>query len=713
MNKAERRRRRKIKRIITTAACVVLAVLITVGSIRIRVLTAFSGDYVRNIDITDRVVAKTALWLADVEGADITEEWIWSKTDGIDARVNLSFDPSGPLSGTFSEEIDAPYYAQSREESTALLCDCIRELIIKRLTAVGYGDNITDEAADELITGALGMPLPAYLENIGVSVIPDFDTLEEDTGRSGSYKIRGNRIIWERDGSECRDRFSTGRKILVIDEPSYIYWKEEKSSDSDPVEGTGGISGLFAPVTVHAATLMPENIKISVDGGEPATVRAINASYDNNVYISLRDTAILFASSSCPFNLDITGGSTAIMTGQAYSDEYEHSGFSEEELKQYPGNEPAGSAILVDENERRYFTLTTQIGDYYDCFISPMDLAMILDTGMELNENGSIAIDTSKSFDINPALMESYGYFDGFNTVVVGDATTGEVFYGYDHEKAYPIASTTKLMTYLLTMDAVSEGRIGLEDPVSISAKAAALSGSQDGFVALEEGWQVPVSELILGALLPSSNECALALAEYVGGSDEEFVNMMNDKARLLGLNSASFHNPNGLPIYTETVIPAKTQNKMSGYDMFKMCAHILNTYPQVKEVTSLKTARMTTLNRELKNTNALLYNMDEVNGLKTGTTDKSGACLITSLTVNADGADHDIVVVALGAENSQARLRVSELMARYGKNVLNGKAARISYSINDNGESGESKITCEDIVNKVVEYALITRKGS
>jgi D-alanyl-D-alanine carboxypeptidase len=332
---------------------------------------------------------------------------------------------------------------------------------------------------------------------------------------------------------------------------------------------------------------------------------------------------------------------------------------------------------------------------------------MILDTEIETPSDGNISIDTSGGFTINPARMESFDYFDGFNTVVVGDATTGEIFYGYDYEQPYPIASTTKLMTYLLTMDAAASGKISLEDKVVISQKAADLSATSDGFVALSAGWEVPVSELILGALLPSSNECALALAEYVGGSEEKFVEMMNEKAASLGLKTAVFRNPNGLPIYSETVIPAKTQNKMSGYDMFRMCAHILNTYPQIKEITSLKTAKMETLNKDLKNTNGLLYNIPEVNGLKTGTTDKSGACLITSLTVQADDGPHDLVVVALGAENSQARIQVSELMARYGMKVLKGEAARISYSVSDESDDEEEEITSEYIVRLVVDHAL------
>lgn len=712
MNKAERRRRRKIKRIITTVACVILAVLITLFVIRIRILSAFHGDYVRPLDITDKVVASAALWLDDVEGADITEDWVREHTEGILVNVNLNFDPSGPLSGTYTEEIDAAGFAACREQSKALVCDCLRELIIKRLELVGYGENISDQDADALIGEALGMNLDNYLESIGLDVMPDFDMLEEDIARSGEFKIRGSSIIWNRDGVECRDRYSTGKNILIINEPALVYTREKKSDkqeDDKPGEDNpqDNTAGFLSPLTVYAATMRPENVNVSVDGGAPGSVRAINASYDNNIYISLRDTALLFAGSSRPFNLDITGGSVAIMTGEAYSDEFEHSGYSEEELKQYPGNDPSNSSILVDGEERKYFSILKEMGDYYDCFLSPMDLAMILDVNVDLSDEEPIRINTNENFDINPARMEEYGYFDGFNTVVVGDATTGDVFYGYNYEEAYPIASTTKLMTYLLTMDAVSSGAISLDDPVTISSEAAALSGSQDGSVALEAGWQVPVNELILGALLPSSNECALALAEYVGGSSEKFVNMMNEKAKELGLNSASFNNSNGLPEYTDTVIPAKIQNMMSGYDMFRMCAHILNTYPQVKEITSLKTAGMPTLNRDLKNTNGLLYNMSEVNGLKTGTTDKSGACLITSLTVNVNGTDHDLVVVELGAENSQARLRGSELMARYGKNVLLGKAPRISYSVSTNIEEDAGKVTAEEIVRKVVDFAL------
>lgn len=459
------------------------------------------------------------------------------------------------------------------------------------------------------------------------------------------------------------------------------------------------------PVRVDAGTHIPENVYMSVDGHENALVRVVNVSYSNNMYISLRDTARLFADTGCPFNLDINGGAIAIITGERYDDGMSNTGWSFEELKQHPGADPGNNSLTVNGEDRRYFTLLLSVGDVYDGFISPMDLAMILDVDFVIDDSDNITVNTSAGFDINPARMESDGFFDGLNTVVVGDATTGEIFYGYDMETAYPIASTTKLMTYLLTMDAISSGAISENDMVIISEEAARLSNSQDGAVAMESGWNIPVSELILGALLPSSNECALSLAECVGGTEEAFVEMMNNKAEELGMTTAKFFNSNGLPIYTDEVIAAKTQNKMSGLDMFRMCSHIINTYPQVKDITSLKTARMETLKRDLKNTNGLLYNMPEVNGLKTGTTDRSGACLISSLTVQGADGPHDIIVVVLGAENSQSRIRYSELMARYAKNVIEGEAAKISYSVNDSDDEGE--ITSESIVRLVVDYAL------
>ena len=178
-------------------------------------------------------------------------------------------------------------------------------------------------------------------------------------------------------------------------------------------------------------------------------------------------------------------------------------------------------------------------------------------------------INTKEPFDISPVALEQAGYFCGVNSVLVGDAVTGEVYYQYQSDLAYPIASTSKLMTCLLTMDAISEGQIALEGQVTISDAVQLLSDSGDGVIPLEAGQQISVQELLLGALLPSSNECALCLAEAIAGSEEAFVEMMNQKAQELGLSQTTFFNSNGLPFYTEDFIPSKRQNTMSADDMF------------------------------------------------------------------------------------------------------------------------------------------------
>ena len=125
--------------------------------------------------------------------------------------------------------------------------------------------------------------------------------------------------------------------------------------------------------------------------------------------------------------------------------------------------------------------------------------------------------------------------------MLVGNATTGEVYYQYQPDTSYPIASTSKLMTCLLTMEAIATGQISSDQTVIVSEAVQALAESDDGVIPLQAGQQITVQELLLGALLPSSNECALCLAETIAGSEQTFVQLMNQKALDLGLSQAVF----------------------------------------------------------------------------------------------------------------------------------------------------------------------------
>ena len=229
-SKEQRRKRRKRKRIIITTVVAVLAVVLTVAIfmsvLRIRTLRAFSGDYKRTIDMTDMIVANAGIWLDDVEGADITPEWIQERTEPILLTTTLSFSPHGLKKGSFTEELDNPSYSECSDKAYALITDCLRELIIKRLTTVGYAETVSDEEADALITEALGMSLDSYIKDAGVSIMPDYNELADELTRTGDYTIRKMTVEWTRDGEDKTDEFRTTGDTLIIVNAGYIYEKK-------------------------------------------------------------------------------------------------------------------------------------------------------------------------------------------------------------------------------------------------------------------------------------------------------------------------------------------------------------------------------------------------------------------------------------------------------------------------------------------------------
>ena len=424
------------------------------------------------------------------------------------------------------------------------------------------------------------------------------------------------------------------------------------------------------PARAAASYEIPGTCLVQADTGTAYTVKILDYSYDNNAYFSLRDIAMVLKGTDKAFSLAVTKNSIALNPGKTY----EPVGGENDSW-----NDPENPNITLRRNEFKvngqntfYYTLIVKMpSGYYDCFMMAADLAMILDMDITVSDDGILQIHTQEPFSVSPSFLEQAGYFYGVNSVLAGNATTGEIYYKYQTDTAYPIASTTKLMTCLLVMDALSAGQITLEDQVVVSDAAYALSISSDGFIALEAGGMVTVQDLLLGTLLPSSNECALCLAEAVASSEEAFVQMMNQKAKELGLSQAIFFNCNGLPIYTKDPVPAKRQNRMSAEDMFRLVSYLLKVYPQVTDITSLKSASLESLGITVNNTNPLLYNMSGVTGLKTGTTNKAGACLVTSLTADDGNMEHDLVVIVLGTEDSVERGRVSGLLAKYTLDVF------------------------------------------
>ena len=223
-------------------------------------------------------------------------------------------------------------------------------------------------------------------------------------------------------------------------------------------------------------------------------------------------------------------------------------------------------------------------------------------------------------------------------------------------------------MTYLLLCEAAERGEISFSDTVTVTAESDRISRSADGMISMSAGAKIPFEEMVEAMLLCSSNEAASSLAAHAAGSSAAFVDRMNVRARELGLLTARFYTPNGLPAYEGGSLAAKMQNKMSALDLFCLCSDLLARYPRITAVTSKQYATMSTLKYSTSNTNTLVYNLPHVTGLKTGSTNRAGYCVAVSMPVTVNSSTHNIVLVVLGAETPELRGRVSEILLHWAQ---------------------------------------------
>ena len=235
------------------------------------------------------------------------------------------------------------------------------------------------------------------------------------------------------------------------------------------------------------------------------------------------------------------------------------------------------------------------------------------------------------------------------------DAATGTVLYEKNaHEKLAP-ASVTKVMTMLLIMEAIDSGKIGWDDTVTASETASAKGGSQ---IYLKAGEEMSVTDMLKSIAVSSANDCACAMAEHLAGSESAFVDMMNKRAKELGMNDTHFVNCTGLDDD-----PEAKDHLTSAYDIAIMSRELLVNHPDIKKFTTIwmDTVRGGTFG--LSNTNKLVRFYQGCTGLKTGFTSGAGYCL--SASACRDGLE--LIAVVMGAENSQDRFNACKQMLDYG----------------------------------------------
>ncbi|PPI82964.1 serine-type D-Ala-D-Ala carboxypeptidase [Marinobacter maroccanus] len=235
------------------------------------------------------------------------------------------------------------------------------------------------------------------------------------------------------------------------------------------------------------------------------------------------------------------------------------------------------------------------------------------------------------------------------SSYVLMEPKSGRIIMEENSHERLPPASLTKMMTAYIVERELDEGRIAMSDMVPISVHAWKTEGSRT-FV--REGTQVSVEDLLRGVIIQSGNDASVALAEFVAGSEDAFVDIMNQQAQLLGMKDTNFENATGLP---------SPDHFSTAYDLAMLAQAIINDYPENYPLYAEK--HFTYNNIRQPNRNSLLWRDDSVDGLKTGHTEEAGYCLVASAKRN----DTRFIAVVMGTSSSEARAQEIQKMLNYG----------------------------------------------
>ena len=231
------------------------------------------------------------------------------------------------------------------------------------------------------------------------------------------------------------------------------------------------------------------------------------------------------------------------------------------------------------------------------------------------------------------------------------EKTTGQILFAQNEHEALEPASVTKIMTLLLTMDAIDSGALSYDDVVTVSANAAGMGGSQ---VFLAEGEKITVEELLKSVCVSSGNDAAVALAEKVSGVTELFVEQMNNRAKGLGMDDTHFVNCTGLTAKGHVT---------SAYDIALMSRELLTRHPDIRRFTTIWTDTIRGGTFGLANTNKLIRFYDGATGLKTGYTASAGYCI--SATAEREGME--LIAVIMKGETADKRNTDAKALLNYG----------------------------------------------
>ncbi len=235
-------------------------------------------------------------------------------------------------------------------------------------------------------------------------------------------------------------------------------------------------------------------------------------------------------------------------------------------------------------------------------------------------------------------------------SAVLMEASTGKIVYEKNSHEQRPCASVTKVMTLLLVFEAIDRGKLSLEDTITASEHAASMGGSD---IWLENGETMSADDMIKAAVVASANDAAVALAEHLSGSEDAFVEQMNNRAKELGMNDTVFKNCNGLD----------EEGHVTSANDVAIMSRELTKHEKIFDYTSIWLDNLRDGKTQIVNTNKLLKTYNGITGLKTGTTDDAGCCM----SATATRGDVSLISVVLGCESGKQRFADAAALLDYG----------------------------------------------
>ena len=272
-----------------------------------------------------------------------------------------------------------------------------------------------------------------------------------------------------------------------------------------------------------------------------------------------------------------------------------------------------------------------------------------------VSQETSSELEDSISVNATPIQGEETGNTLNFQSgsAILIEQTTGQVLYGYNvHEKLRP-ASVTKIMSILLIMEQIELGKIDYTTKISCSKVAASMGGSQ---IWLDTSETLTVDEMLKAICVVSANDCVVAMAEHIAGTEEAFVQLMNAKATELGMNDTTFKNCHGLD---------EDGHVTSTYDIALMSKELLNKYPEITKYTTIYMDSLRNGESGLVNTNKLIRTYNGCTGLKTGSTSQA----LFNLSASATRDDLSLIAVIMKGPTSNIRFEEAKTLLDYGFN--------------------------------------------